>query len=137
MKYTLLLIISFLSFSFISQTNRSIGLYNVENLFDTIDDPNKNDSEYLPNSKSEWNSAKYFEKLNHINQVFDKVDIISIDVDSHENLAAHYGVSTLPRFMFFQHNDAISDDYVGSDEAIITQKFLSVYGDADATSAIK
>lgn len=40
--------------------------YNVENLFDTIDNPNENDAEYLPTSKSEWNTKKYELKLKHI-----------------------------------------------------------------------
>jgi len=39
--------------------------YNVENLFDTIDDPNKADEDFTPNGKLQWNSAKYYEHLNH------------------------------------------------------------------------
>ena len=39
--------------------------YNVENLFDTIDDPNKVDEDFTPNGKLQWNSAKYYEHLNH------------------------------------------------------------------------
>ena len=43
--------------------------YNVENLFDTINDPNKNDEDFLPTGKLQWNSARYFDKLNKIVQV--------------------------------------------------------------------
>lgn len=39
--------------------------YNVENLFDTIDDPNKADEDFTPNGKLQWNTAKYIEHLNH------------------------------------------------------------------------
>ena len=39
--------------------------YNVENLFDTIDDPNKADEDFTPTGKLLWNSAKYYEHLNH------------------------------------------------------------------------
>ena len=39
--------------------------YNVENLFDTIDDPNKVDEDFTPNGKLQWNTAKYYEHLNH------------------------------------------------------------------------
>ena len=42
-----------------------IGFYNVENLFDTIDGPNK-DEEYLPESRLNWNQEKYNEKISHI-----------------------------------------------------------------------
>ena len=44
----------FLSQSAFSQVNTSniacIGFYNLENLFDTIDDPLKDDAEFLPGS---------------------------------------------------------------------------------------
>lgn len=43
--------------------------YNVENLFDTINDPIKNDEEFTPGSEKKWNSAKYFEKLDRIAEV--------------------------------------------------------------------
>ena len=39
--------------------------YNVENLFDTIDDPNKADEDFTPTGKLKWNTAKYYEHLNH------------------------------------------------------------------------
>ena len=50
---------------------RQIGFYNVENLFDTIDGVN-DDAEFLPTGKNSWNSERYNEKLNHINQVIDQ-----------------------------------------------------------------
>lgn len=39
--------------------------YNVENLFDTIDDPNKTDEDFTPSGKLQWNTVKYYEHLNH------------------------------------------------------------------------
>ena len=48
--------------------------YNVENLFDTIDDKSKNDNEFLPNSKKKWNSEKYFHKLNQLEKVFSSIN---------------------------------------------------------------
>jgi predicted extracellular nuclease len=39
--------------------------YNVENLFDTIDDPNKADEDFTPSGKLQWNTSKYYEHLNH------------------------------------------------------------------------
>jgi predicted extracellular nuclease len=50
---------------------RTIGFYNVENLFDTIDGIN-DDAEFLPSSKKEWNAERYNEKLKHIDQVFNE-----------------------------------------------------------------
>ncbi len=42
--------------------------YNVENLFDTVDDPEKNDDEFLPDRDRYWNENKYFRKLKRIYQ---------------------------------------------------------------------
>jgi predicted extracellular nuclease len=47
----------------------SIMFYNVENLFDTIDDITKNDNEFLPQSSKKWNTYKYYRKLKNITQV--------------------------------------------------------------------
>jgi endonuclease/exonuclease/phosphatase family metal-dependent hydrolase len=46
-----------------------IMFYNVENLFDTIDNPNKNDNEFLPDGPRHWNSYRFYQKLNRISQV--------------------------------------------------------------------
>lgn len=46
----LVLLLSLSIFSF-GQKERTIAFYNVENLFDTLDTPNKSDSEFLPNGK--------------------------------------------------------------------------------------
>jgi len=54
-----------------AQKTRTIAFYNVENLFDTIDGQN-DDAEFLPNSKNEWNSVRYFEKLDHLNHVIEQ-----------------------------------------------------------------
>ena len=43
-----------------------IGFYNLENLFDTYDDPAKNDEEFLPEGKNKWTEAKYTKKLHNM-----------------------------------------------------------------------
>jgi len=43
--------------------------YNVENLFDTINDPHANDEEFLPNSKRNWNSKRFYKKINNLYKV--------------------------------------------------------------------
>ena len=73
LAYALLLSIIFISFGSNAQTYRTIAFYNVENLFDTLDTPNKNDVEYLPTAKKEWTSERYFEKITHINEVMDSL----------------------------------------------------------------
>ena len=43
-----------------------VGFYNLENLFDTIDDPNINDEEFLPQGANQWNTEKYLNKLHNM-----------------------------------------------------------------------
>lgn len=52
--------------SFQSFHGRAIVSYNVENLFDTIDDQGVIDEEFLPDGKLKWNSERYKVKLDHL-----------------------------------------------------------------------
>lgn len=51
----------------------AIAFYNVENLFDTINDPNVNDVEFLPTAKNEWTSERYKTKLSNIAGVISRI----------------------------------------------------------------
>lgn len=69
-------LISFLffsvSFSMIGQQKQyvlhTVGFYNFENLFDTINGPNF-DEEWLPNGSQNWTGAKYKKKLDNLSRV--------------------------------------------------------------------
>ncbi len=61
-----------LLFCQVNAQNRSsfnILFYNVENLFDTINDPLKNDDEFLPNGSKQWTLEKYHQKLLEVSKV--------------------------------------------------------------------
>ena len=51
------------------EQNHVIGFYNLENLFDTYNDPVKNDEEFLPEGKNKWTDAKYQKKLQNMAKV--------------------------------------------------------------------
>lgn len=51
-----------------SYHGRAIVFYNVENLFDTIDQTDVIDEEFLPNGKLQWNTERYNTKLAHLEQ---------------------------------------------------------------------
>ncbi len=53
--------------------NISIAFYNIENLFDTIDSPNTIDSEFTPSGSKQWNSEKYYYKLNKLSEVISQL----------------------------------------------------------------
>ncbi len=46
-----------------------IGFYNVENLFDTEDDPVKRDDEFTESGDKHWNKRKYIIKINQVGKV--------------------------------------------------------------------
>ena len=52
-----------------TKQNYVIGFYNLENLFDTYDDPVKNDEEFLPDGANRWTEAKYRKKLSNMAHV--------------------------------------------------------------------
>ena len=55
-----------------------LAFYNVENLFDTIDEPSTIDSEYMPNSSLKWNTQRYFAKQKNIARVVEAMNFPAI-----------------------------------------------------------
>ncbi len=45
---------------------RTIAFYNLENLFDTIDDPRTFDEDFLPTGRNAWTSGKYNKKIRNL-----------------------------------------------------------------------
>lgn len=75
MKKNLLFIIIFITSlgtgfakPFLSDT-LVVAFWNLENLFDTLNDPQKNDEDFLPEGKQKWNSEKYITKLSKLASV--------------------------------------------------------------------
>ncbi|CAN5137886.1 endonuclease [soil metagenome] len=46
-----------------------IAFWNVENLFDTINDPKIDDEEFLPEGRMKWTSERYLTKIDHLSKV--------------------------------------------------------------------
>jgi exonuclease III len=84
MRLSLLLSVAFLAFflNANAQKNKSlqfkIAFYNTENSFDTIDDPNKADEDFLPNAKVAWTKNRYEAKLKHISRALVAIDSINL-----------------------------------------------------------
>lgn len=51
----------------------TVAFYNVENLFDTLKDPLKNDKDFTPKGKFKWNKSKYYHKIKKISSVLAKI----------------------------------------------------------------
>src|SRR5262245_29395317 len=65
-----------------------VGFYNLEHLFDTIDQPDVDDKEFLPNGTNKWTGARYLQKLHNMARV-----INDIGTDVHPDGVAVLGVS--------------------------------------------
>jgi predicted extracellular nuclease len=52
----------------------TVAFYNVENIFDTENDPNTNDDDFTPTGKLEWTEDRYRTKLSHIAEVMAKMN---------------------------------------------------------------
>ncbi|MEO8088637.1 MAG: endonuclease [Bacteroidota bacterium] len=54
-----------------------IGFYNLENFYDTINDPGKNDEEFLPGGANHYTGAVYLDKISKLSDV---ISLIGTDV---------------------------------------------------------
>ncbi len=78
-KLIITLVISFAyTYSYSQEKNCKksflIAQYNVENLFDTIDNPHKNDNDFLPKGRKQWTSERYWNKQEKIAKVISNID---------------------------------------------------------------
>ena len=64
-----------------------VGFYNVENLFDTIDSPDTDDAEFLPDGPKQWTSSRYQRKLHNMARV-----IAELGTDIHPDGVAVLGL---------------------------------------------
>lgn len=51
----------------------TIAFYNIENLFDTIDNPNTYDNDFLPKSEKQWTPKRYKKKLKKLGFAISKI----------------------------------------------------------------
>jgi hypothetical protein len=82
-KYFIILLFTAFSLSLLnfpqarSQGNQvkvaCVAFYNLENLFDTIDDPLINDDEFTPRGTGKWDSQRYRTKLEHLARVISQI----------------------------------------------------------------
>jgi endonuclease/exonuclease/phosphatase family metal-dependent hydrolase len=56
-----------------SVSELKVAFYNIENLFDLEDDPNKFDEDFTPTGKLKWNQERYLKKLSNIAYVISQL----------------------------------------------------------------
>lgn len=63
----------FLSQLLLSQEKFRVVFYNVENLYDTKDNPETNDDDLTPDGQLHWTNYRYWQKLNNISEAISSV----------------------------------------------------------------
>lgn len=53
----------------------TIAFYNLENLFDTVDDPNTLDHDFTPEGKKKWNNKRYKRKIKKMASVISQIGV--------------------------------------------------------------
>lgn len=116
----------------------TVGFYNVENLFDTIDDPTKYDEQYTPSSDRRWNEEKYQTKLTNLAKVISQLNndqapefLGLCEVENREVLEDLIATKALEPFEYkIAHIE--SPDERGIDVAFLYQEKLFKVTDIDA-----
>ncbi len=85
-KYYFFLLIGLLSLSY-GKESLSIGFWNVENLFDLDNDPNKNDDEFSLGGRKDVNQEIYDLKIKHCTEVISDLNVDILGLCEVENLS--------------------------------------------------
>lgn len=110
---SVIFIICFNSLSFPQQNKKSsqifVANWNLENLFDTVNDPQKDDDEFLPEGPSQWTQERLNNKLSNLAKVIRSMndghgpDILSVEEVENKGL-----LDTLLQKYFSDRNYRIS-----------------------------
>lgn len=128
MKKTLALLLILLIINHLNAQKLLVITYNVENLMDTIDDPLQNDDEFTPLAPKNWNSEKYFKKLNDIAKVLSSIDstnfpaLISLQEIENENVIKDLLKTKIFSKYDFDFIHYESNDSRGIDNALLYNK---------------
>ncbi|MGV6861111.1 MAG: endonuclease/exonuclease/phosphatase family protein [Putridiphycobacter sp.] len=84
-----------------NKTNQSekitVGFYNVENLFDTYDDPYTDDGDFTPHGDLEWDEYRYQDKINKLASVIADINPAVMGLAEVENYDVVYDLINTPQ----------------------------------------
>ncbi len=116
MKKFLFIILIFISAIACAQSlddkTLTVAFWNLENLFDTIDDPQKNDEEFLPGGAKQWNEERLERKFYNLSRVIRSMndgngpDILGVCEVEHKYLLD----SLISKHLFDKNYISISPD---------------------------
>ena len=104
-------------------TEIRVSWYNVENFFDTVNDPKINDEDFLPEGPYKWTNERYAKKLTNITKVFTEMgtpSVIGLCEVENASVVADIAAALGKDKFGFVHFD--SPDERGIDVALIYEK---------------
>jgi endonuclease/exonuclease/phosphatase family metal-dependent hydrolase len=130
MKFYLLLTICLFAFEITvcGEEPFRVMFYNVENLFDTEDDPKKNDNEFTPKGFRSWTNKRYYAKLNNLAKVITSVGqwdtpaLIGLCEVENDKVLKDLTAYSLLKKMEYRYILNESDDRRGIDVALLYQR---------------
>ncbi|MFI3293821.1 MAG: endonuclease/exonuclease/phosphatase family protein [Rikenellaceae bacterium] len=144
-KFATCALLTLITAATVAQQPHAIVFYNVENFFDTVDGPNR-DEEYLPGSSIDWTQTKYDHKLSQVERVlFDiasyKRDFpVVIGLSEIENRTIMESIASTPKLSGARYEIVHYDspDKRGVDVAFLYRPdIFKLEGSAAIHSAIK
>lgn len=123
---TFLMFMLMISSSYCQQNGKEsfyVVTWNVENLFDTVDDPLINDQEFLPGTAKDWNESRFETKLENITKVINYMnegcgpDIIALQEVENINVLKSLSYNFKDRDYIMAHRD--SPDERGIDVCLL------------------
>ncbi|MCV6630957.1 MAG: endonuclease/exonuclease/phosphatase family protein [Flavobacteriaceae bacterium] len=116
---------------------RTIAFYNVENLFDTIDQANIADDSHTPNGKYQWNKGRYYHKLHQLARVianigpkdnFSGPDILGLAEIENKSVLKDLSQQRLIRGQYYRFIHKDSPDARGIDVALLYKEGVFIPG---------
>ncbi|MDR2057242.1 MAG: endonuclease [Dysgonamonadaceae bacterium] len=110
------------------QTIFRVMFYNVENLFDTEDEPKKNDNEFTPRGARSWTNKRYHAKLDNIAKVITSVGqwdipvLVGLCEIENDKVLKDLTLYSPLKKMQYRYVLAESDDRRGIDVALLYQR---------------
>jgi len=114
-----------------------VAFYNLENFYDTVDNPNINDEEFLPDGPKNYNSKIYWTKVEHLATVISQIGtdinadgpallgVAEIENDTVLNDLIHHPLLKQRNYSFVHYD---SRDFRGIDVALIyNPKYFKVF----------
>ena len=123
-----LLFISVFSVSVKAQEKFRIMFYNVENMYDTKDNPDKNDDDLTPTGQLRWTNYKYWKKLNNISKVISAVGngyppaIVGLSEVENDSVLFDFTKKTSLRKHKYEYIGTYSKDIRSSNVALLYQR---------------